>query len=217
MGKAALYASVITLLRILFPPQCLHCKSSHEKLGTFLCKECVSYLEIRKGEGSVLITFAGIGPAQSLMKELKKHASCRIAALLAAYMAIQYSQTEFLLPDIITAVPSSCFRKWQIGEEIAGNLAHQLGKILDRPYIPLLRRKRQMLRQDFLKKEERVLLPIEDFEWREKHNLRGKKILLIDDTITTGTTLKRCARRLWEASPEAIIKMACLDQGYLQE
>src|SRR5688500_15058854 len=107
-----------TLLKTIFPPECLHCKSSHNKLGTLLCDTCVSYLEVRNAQEPVFITFANIGPGVSLMKELKKSGSSKIASLLAAYMAIQYSQTELPLPDIITAVPTTRFRKWQIGEEI---------------------------------------------------------------------------------------------------
>lgn len=219
MGKTTIYSSLKRVLRILFPPECLHCKNSHEKLGTFLCATCVSHLDVRQAgsEKQVLITFAGLGPAQSLMKELKKNGPPKITALLAAYMALQYAQATFPLPDLITAVPTSRFRKWQIGEDVPGKLAEELGKLLGKPFIPLLQRKRQLLRQDLLPKEERVLLSLEDFVWKTVYPLQGKTILLIDDTITTGTTLKRCAERLWEASPAKIIKMVCLDQGYLKE
>ncbi len=212
MGKTALYAA----LKLLFPPVCLHCKSPHEKLKAPLCETCVSYLEIRPAINDMIVTFEGIGPAQSLVAGLKNGSAPHISSLLAAYMAVQYAQSSLPLPDIITAVPSSRWRKWQVGQESAAALAKDLASLLERPFLPLLKRERQLLRQELLTREERTLLSSEEFQWKMRENLRGKTVLLIDDTITTGTTLACCAERLFEASPAKIIKMACVDQGFLQ-
>lgn len=219
MGKTAVHASLKALLSIIFPPECFHCKASHDKLGVPLCEHCFAHLEIRPATGNekILITFDNIGPAQSLMKKFKKDPSSQIASLFAAYMAIQYSQSNLPLPDIVTGVPSSRLRKWQLGEEIPAMLAKELGKLLGRPFLPLLQRKKQLIRQDLLSREERLQLSSEEFQRKGHPPLRGKTILLIDDTITTGATLRCCAQRLWEASPAQIIKMVCLDQGYLKE
>lgn len=218
MAAAALYASIKSLLKLIFPPECFHCKRSHDKMGIPLCESCVSYLEVRPSTGDVLVTFDGVGPAQSLITSLKKGSSSTdLSAILAAYMAIQYSQSELPLPDVIAAVPTSSWRKWQMGQEIAAELARELAKLLDRPFVPMLQRKRQLLRQELLTRQERTHLPSEEFQWSEKHDLRGKTVLLVDDTITTGATLACCAERLYEASPTKIIKMVCVDRGYLQE
>lgn len=163
----------------------------------------------------LLITFESIGPAQSLISGLKRgHPH---APLLAAYMAIQYTHSTHRLPDLITAVPTSLWRKWQTTLSPSTELAIQLAKLLDRPFVSLLKRTRQLHLQTNLSREERLQLSSDEFQWKNKQNLRGKNVLLIDDTITTGTTLACCAERLYEASPAKIIKMACLDQGYLRD
>jgi predicted amidophosphoribosyltransferase len=129
------------------------------------------------------VTFEGIGPIQSLITSLKNGSAPHLSSLLAAYMAVQYSQSTFPLPDVITAVPSSRWRQWQMGQESAVTLAKDFAKLLERPFLPLLKRKRQLMRQEFLAREERSLLSPEDFQWKMKENLHGKTILLIDDTI----------------------------------
>lgn len=217
MAKTQLYAALKALLKVIFPPKCYHCKRDHEKLGVPLCDSCFSYLEARPPEGEVLVTFEGAGPAQSLISNLKNGSSSQLAEILAAYMAIQYAKSSLPLPDLVTAVPTSTWRKWQMGQEGANTLAKELAELLDCPYKPLLYRKRQTLRQDQLSREERKYLSSDDFDWKGKHDIQGKTILLVDDTITTGTTLACCAEKIWEAAPAKIVKMVCVDRGYLWE
>ena len=205
-----------SLLRILFPPRCLHCRQGHERLGTPLCKTCVSLLEVREAE-NLLVTFHSLSPVRSLITHLKRGGGSQIVKILAAYMAAQYAQSTFPLPDLITAVPTSRFRKWQMQQAPAEILADELGKILARPFSLLLKRKRQLLRQDLLDRKQRLALSSNDFAWKNKIPIKGKTVLIIDDTITTGTTLECCTEHLWQASPKKVIKMVCLDQGYLRE
>jgi ComF family protein len=211
MGKTALYAA----LRLLFPPECFHCRKSHGRLRAPLCETCASLLEVLPAGEGVVITFESLSPASSLIKRMKQGASPTLAPLLAAYMALQYAKSSLPLPDVITSVPTAFFRKWQMGGDVPANIALEVAKLLSRPFVPLLHRKRQQFRQELLSKEERLLLSPDEFEWKNRPLLRGKTILLIDDTIMTGTTFRCCAKHLWEAGPAKIIKMACVDQGYL--
>ena len=212
MGKATLYAA----LKLFFPPKCLHCKKEHDAFSVPLCETCLSFLEPLPPSGDILVTFEGVGPALSLITALKQGFSSKLAALLAAYMAMQYSKSSLPLPDLVTCVPTSYWRKWQMGQETSAQIASALAKLLDRPFVPLLQRRRQLLRQEFLTREERSHLPPEEFQWKTHIDLHDKTILLVDDTITTGATLACSAQRLWEGSPQRIIKMACVDRGYLK-
>ncbi len=205
-----------SILRIIFPPLCFHCKKSHDKLGAPLCEACITFLEWVSPSTEILVTFEGMGPAESLLQNLKAGRAPHLASLLAAYMAIQYAQSQLPMPDLVVHVPSARWRKWQTGGECAGSLAKELSKLMEVPCAALLKRKGQLLRQDLLTREERTYLSSEEFQWKNWQNLSGKTVLLVDDTVTTGTTLACCAERLWEASPAKIIKMGCLDRGYLQ-
>jgi ComF family protein len=165
----------------------------------------------------LLITFERLSPAKSLITSFKKGNSMGSAKILAAYMAIQYVQSSFSLPDLVTAVPSTRFRKWQALGASAEMLAAELAAILQSPYVSTLKRKRQLLRQDFLDREQRLCLSSDDFVLKSEVSVKGKVVLLVDDTITTGSTLQCCAEHLWQASSRKVIKMACLDQGYLKD
>lgn len=212
MGKATLYAA----LKLFFPPKCLHCKKEHESFSVPLCETCISFMEPLTPTSDIIITFEGIGPALSLITALKQGISSKLSSLLAAYMAVQYVKSDLPMPDLVTSVPTSFWRKWQMGQPASTQIASALAKLLDKPFVPLIQRKRQMLRQEFLTRQERLYLSPEEFQWKTRMNLHSRTILLIDDTITTGTTLACSAKRLWEGSPKRIIKMACVDRGYLK-
>jgi competence protein ComFC len=203
------------MLKLLFPPVCLHCGTVHDRLKSPLCGTCASSLEIRPAGGSVIITFEGMGPVLSLISSFRKGAAPHLSSVLAAYMVVQYSQSSLSLPDVVTAVPTSRWRKWQVGQESATCLAQEVAKMIGRPFVSLLKRKRQLLRQELLSLEARARLSPEEFQWQQRADLRAKTVLLIDDVVTTGTTLACSAQRLWEASPAQIVKMVCVDQGYL--
>lgn len=147
------------------------------------------------------------------MKALKSGKAPHLAKGLAGYMALQYLKKDLPLPDIIVPVPQSLHRSLQIGYNPSLLLAQHLGKILDRPVISLLKRKRQLVCQMKVDKERRYLLSVENFAWQKRIPIVEKTILLVDDVMGTGATLRACAQRLYEGFPLKIIKMACISES----
>lgn len=208
MGKAEIFAPIKNLLEIIFPPICWHCEDpaafSHP-----LCESCLKLLDILP-PSDPLITFEGQGPAWTLIKALKSGRAPRLAEGIAGYMALQYLKNDFPLPDLIVPVPQALFRSLQVSYNPSLLLAHHLGKTLDRPVIQLLKRKRQLVCQMRVNREQRYRLSVENFQWKKRVPIAEKTILLVDDIMGTGATLRACAQRLYEGFPLKIIKMACV-------
>jgi predicted amidophosphoribosyltransferase len=210
MGKTALFAPVKSLLEIVFPSQCWHCDDS-TAFSHPLCESCLKLLDILP-PSNPLITFEGQGPAWTLIQALKSGKAPCLAKGLAGYMALQYLKNDLPLPDLIVPVPQSLFRSLQVGYNPSLLLAHHLGKTLDRPVIPLLKRKRQLVCQMRVDRERRYRLSVESFQWKKRVPIAEKTILLMDDIKGTGATLRACAQRLYEGFPLKIIQMACTQE-----
>jgi len=210
MGKAEILAPVRRFLEIIFPPLCWHCNDP-ALFSRPLCESCLKLIDILP-PSNPLITFEGQGPAWTLIKALKSGKAPRLAEGLAGYMALQYLQNDLPLPDLIVPVPQSLFRSLQVGYNPSLLLAHHLGKILGRPVMPLLKRKRQLVCQMRVDREDRIRLSVENFQWNKRVPIAEKTILLLDDMKGTGATMRACAQRLYEGFPLKIIQMACIHE-----
>jgi ComF family protein len=207
MGKTQILSQ---LKNLIFPPECWHCNVPRAHL---LCESCRGLLDILPVDPSKpIVTFEGQGPAWTLIKILKSGKAPKLAEGLAGYMALQYLKIELPLPDLIVPVPQSLFRSLQVGYNPSLLLAIQLGKILNRPVFQLLRRRRQWVRQMNLDKERRYRLSVENFAWKKKISIEKKTILLLDDIVGTGATLRACAQKLYEGFPLKVMKMGCVGQ-----
>jgi competence protein ComFC len=147
------------------------------------------------------------------MKALKSGKAPRLAEGLAGYMALQYLKSDLPLPDLVVPVPQSLHRSLHVGYNPSLLLAQHLGKTLDRPVLQLLKRKRQLFCQMKVDTDQRYLLSAENFAWRKRVPIAEKTILLVDDIVGTGASLRACAQRLYEGFPLKIIKMACILEG----
>ena len=78
-------------------------------------------------------------------------------------------------------------------------LANRLGKVLDLPVETPLYLKRSGRAQKELTREERLLNAKDAFACKPGTDLTGKRVLLVDDIITTGATASACALALLQA------------------
>lgn len=101
--------------------------------------------------------------------------------------------------DLITAVPSDPFVVYKRGYNSPVELAFPMKKLLKLPFYPaMLQKKWFVKRQATLKRTERLSNVKGSFRLSRRFQKRifGKRILLVDDVMTTGATVNECSRLL---------------------
>ena len=142
------------------------------------------------------------GPLRGLIHLFKYSGMKPLARPLGALLerAIPIDQ-EF---DAIVAVPLHWRKRWQRGFNQAELLAKQIAKRRHVPLIAALKRKRSTAVQATLASAGRRRNVAGAFEIRVKAEIAGRKILLIDDVMTTGATASACASVLKRAGATSV-------------
>lgn len=152
-------------------------------------------------------------PIDHIVRQFKFHRSLACGQLLADELADCVLKTGFMLPDILIPVPLHFSRRFWRGFNQAEFLARQLGSRL---HVPVMVHKLQRIRrtsaQSGLDRKQRRTNLSGAFYC---HRLGGTKIALVDDVLTTGTTLAECTRALKAAGAEhvAVWVAARVDDG----
>ncbi|MFV4846111.1 phosphoribosyltransferase family protein [Edwardsiella tarda] len=138
-------------------------------------------------------------PLATLIQRFKYRGEWPLAFPLARLMLLSYLQARrhipSMRPDLLLAVPLHRRRHWRRGYNQSAELARPLAHWLQADYRPhWLRRVRSTPPQQGLSAAER------------RRNLRGaftchpaltgRRVLLVDDVVTTGSTLSEISQRL---------------------
>lgn len=110
--------------------------------------------------------------------------------------------------DLITSAPTSCFRRWRRGFDLAEDTARALATRLSLPFRRTLRKAWFSPQQTERAEHERRKLPRKAIACIQPRAVAGQRILLVDDVWTTGTTLLRCAQALKAAGAQEIRVLA---------
>jgi ComF family protein len=120
-----------------------------------------------------------------------------LVPLLTACVNTHFSGMK---PDVITEVPLHGARERMRTYNQSGLLARGLAKRLGVPYLPhALSRVRRTATQTHLTASERRRNVEGAFRVGPARWVDGRRVLLVDDVMTTGATVNDCARALREA------------------
>ena len=102
--------------------------------------------------------------------------------------------------DVVCAVPDYGKRRKSFAYLLAKRYAERNGVA----YEELLIKTRETEKQHKLGKHERLKNLKGAFAAVDKNSIRGRKILIIDDVLTTGATMSECAAALKKGKPESV-------------
>ena len=106
--------------------------------------------------------------------------------------------------DGVVAVPLHWRRRWSRGYNQAACVAAGVGAVIGLPLEARgLRRRRSTRTQTGRDRKERIANMREAFVAR-RDRFKGKRLVLVDDVVTTGATLRACARALLAAGAASV-------------
>lgn len=200
------------LLDIIFPPRCTFCRKFLKNGERQICGSCVKTLpycnEERKGDFFTLcvapLYYKGSVRGSILrfkFKNATNYAACygrMLSECIAKSLSGQY--------DYITWVPLSKKRLKKRGYDQAMLLAMATALELGEVALELLIKTIDIPAQSGLGAREKRKANVSGaYEVMDPELIRDKRILLIDDIVTTGSTLSECARMLLMAGAESVV------------
>lgn len=123
----------------------------------------------------------------------------------ARLMAVILQDSLLEKADIITWVPVSFQRKFRRGYDQSALVAKALAKESRCACAPLLKKIRHTPPQSGIRTSEARRANVQGaYKAIRKETLKGKRILLIDDVVTTGATASECAKTLMVAGAKEV-------------
>lgn len=180
-------------LRIL-PQFCEKC-SAHVSEESKICMQCKEIDRIFDQNFSV---FTYSDYVSAAIVRLKFKSAKYLAVDFAKILANKFNTLDIHV-DMVTFVPSSAKRIKQRGYNQAQEMAEHFCKLVDLPCMELLIKSRETAHQTDLTREQRLENLIDSFAVKDKWQVKGKDILIIDDVFTTGSTMSSCAKTLKKA------------------
>lgn len=208
------------LARVSRVPVCSRCLKAPEPFSAdYFCISCRTPFQNGfplDSEGRCALCRSGLrgfdaaycyGSYEDTLRELihlfKYSRIATLAKPLTGYLAGALPRDERL--DAIVPVPLHWWRRWQRGFNQSELLARGLSARTGLPVVDALRRARSTAAQAGLSNQGRRRNVARAFEARRAAaRVAGKRVLLIDDVLTTGATASACALALKRAGAERV-------------
>lgn len=199
------------LLDLIYPPKCVFCRSLLGENETDLCRNCRASLPkvekmLRKGEfftECVSVYYYDELVRESLHR-FKFQSMEQYATAYGRLIAMDILSKELSF-DVLTWVPISRKRRRERGYDQAKLLAEAVAKELHLTCTETLRKDRhnpaQSLQPTAAARKANVLGV---YSVVSPQSIADKRVLLIDDIITTGATLSECSRVLCTAGAKSV-------------
>jgi ComF family protein len=207
----------VDLFNLFYPDLCLVCGANLLRSEQHICVSCLYGIpktnfhllhdnliekrfwgKVPVSRSTAFFFFQKGSPFQKLLHCLKYKGNKEIGEILGKYAAVDLLESpDFTSIDVIIPVPLHPQKYKQRGYNQSEWIGKGLSVILDKPQdTTSLVRVRENTTQTKKTVYERYENTDGIFELSDKTTLIGKHVLLVDDVLTTGSTLEACIKAL---------------------
>ena len=195
------------LKELLFPPKCVLCGKLLDRDELDLCRECrvdAPEYPATYRKPQFLDSFAAVwyyeGNVRKSLIRYKFYGARHYADCYGRMLAMKLLREHPQGFDVLTWVPISRLRKFRRGYDQVELLAKAVGRELGMEPRPLLKKVRHNPPQSGITGQaQRRANVLGIYRVEHPEEMTGKRILLLDDILTTGATAGECARVLLTA------------------
>jgi ComF family protein len=207
-------------LNLFFPDLCIVCNNHLLNQEALICTSCLYHLpktnfhhdidnpvsqlfwgRTKLEYATALFYFNKGSKYQSMMHQFKYHGKKEIGFVLGKYFGTQIKESVFKQVDVVIPVPlhKSKLRKrgYNQSEWLAWGISESLNKPMDiKSLVRTVATDTQTRKSRFdrWKNVERI------FNITDHKVLEGKHVLIVDDVVTTGSTLEACINAVLEVN-----------------
>lgn len=214
------------LVDVFFPSRCVSCGNPVSSRYHGLCSACRDAVETvmtgcpRCGsytDGSVCgrcldreffpagctIISEYSGTMKDLVRALKFRRDLRVVPVIAG-LAVDALDRGGVSCECITAVPMNRSKKRKRGFNQAEVVGRRMSSMAGIPYHDVLRERKGTGSQKRMDLPGRFIHVLGRFHVTRPVRVRGRRVLLVDDIMTTGATVNECARLLLESGAREV-------------
>ena len=216
------------LLDMLFPPRCVFCNEI-VPMGSCICKKCddkifllddiqTAKVENESFHGICVAPYLYEDKIQELIVNFKFYHKPQYGPFFGEKLAaaVCHEGMESMC-EAVVSVPISKERLKERGYNQSELIAKRTAQCLGAPYVNCMIKTKHNAEQHRLHLKDRKENVKGVYELAENKHITNKKVLLVDDIVTTGYTLAECAAVLIKHGAKAVLcgAAACRPNVYL--
>ncbi|HEX9825963.1 MAG TPA: phosphoribosyltransferase family protein [Flavobacteriaceae bacterium] len=202
---------------MFFPKVCLGCNGYLVDNESYVCTSCrhqlpltnfhldsndavknVLFGRIKLENATSLLHFSKKGIVQQLMHNLKYRSHQDVGLFLGKWLGEELKTIKgYQDIDVVIPVPLHKSRLRQRGYNQVAKFGQEIANALEIEFNTKVLLKTKAIKSQVFKSQFlRTSMDSATFSISENQTLKGKHILLVDDIVTTGTTIESCANAL---------------------
>ena len=202
------------ILDLIFPPKCPYCQRVLDIPRAPVCPICqasLPWLEGAAGERRISSAdgcFSPLAYGEAVRTAIHRYKFHRVRALGRPFGVLMAQCLGERLPqgaDLVCWAPLSRKRLRERGFNQAELMAREVGRLLSIPAGPVLEKVKDTRPQSELEEESARQANAQGaYALIPGAGLAGKRVVLVDDVVTSGATLSECAALLRQAGAEQV-------------